>query len=220
MADHPRTAFISIGVFVFIALVVAAIMVRRFPIAAEGGRPWTDYPRGHVTSPSQARDNLVVEIKPGAYPPRALGLPAQRRPPSDSWLLDADSDRDRFRRIETVLTPEQAMREIAVRFLEMRSAIDRDRLALAQYEWNRSTRAAEIALLMRPANQERVEEEFLLGPWKELGAALAARDPAGVAIAFEATRNACLQCHVTRGRAFLNDHPVFEAVAPLPVTPQ
>ena len=112
------------------------------------------------------------------------------------------------------------MREIAVRFLEMRSAIDRDRLALAQYEWNRSTRAAEIALLMRPANQERVEEEFLLGPWKELGAALAARDPAGVAIAFEATRNACLQCHVTRGRAFLNDHPVFEAVAPLPVTPQ
>lgn len=198
-----------------LALLVAAIAVGRLPKtpSAAEARPWSTYFRGHTTVARYGEENLHPRVQAGSYPPRALGLSGQRVPPSSSWLLDADSDADRFRRLEAVLRPEQAMREIGIRFVELHDALFAGKVTLARYEWDRATHAAEVALLMRPANQERVEQMFLLGPWRELGAALESNDLPRAREAFVAAREACRFCHEVRGRAFLNTHPVFTATA-------
>ena len=84
--------------------------------------------RGH-----KPQDSLTNNLRPsplqGNYPPRALGLPAQSKPPSDSWLLDADSDRDRFRRLEVVLGGADIhMLEIGLRFTALHDQLTQNRI--------------------------------------------------------------------------------------------
>src|SRR6188768_3868269 len=92
------------------AIVVAAVIwrgVSAHPNVEADPRATVHLGRGQVQRGSLS-ENLHSrsveaansETARGSYPPRALGLTAQRMPPSNSWLLDADSDRDRFERIE------------------------------------------------------------------------------------------------------------------------
>jgi hypothetical protein len=163
--------------------------------------------------PAAATDHwsaAVAQVDPRPNSVQASGQPAGRRPSSDAWLLDAASDTDRFRRLEAVVRPEQAMHDIARRFTEIRYAIDSDNLALGRYAWEKATLASETAALMGSTNQQSVEDFFQRGPWRELGDALQVHDGRRADTAFEATRDACLACHESSGRAFLNAHPVFE----------
>lgn len=151
----------------------------------------------------------------GDYPPRALGLTAQRRPPSDSWLLDADSDRERFRRIEVALRGlDVHMAEIGVRFDVMHDAIERGNLRLASLEAEKSIETARIAMLKRPGFAGDAGLQYMgRRQWTELIAALESGDQARSRTAFAAVRESCMSCHAARGMGFINDSRIFDSTA-------
>lgn len=167
--------------------------------------------RGHKPKDSAA-ENLSLEPHPGNYPPRALGLASQTKPPSDSWLLDADSDHDRWRRLEVVVGGlDRSMWEIGLRFIALHDAIGVGDFALAEFEWDKVRRALEIAILERPRGQDIIEKGFLEGTWRSLKAAIETREPGKIRTGFGDARRSCMACHTTLNREFLNRGRVFQA---------
>lgn len=214
------------GYFLAAAVVVAAVVWRGFYTNPAGpdptGRPATDFARGH--KPSDALEkNLSTgsvatansETLIGSYPPRGLGLAAQRKPPSDSWLLDADSDRERFRRIEVALRGmEPHMVEIGLRFGVMHDAIRRGNFQLALLELERSVDTAEIGMLKRPGFVSGAGAAYLGVPeWQALRAALEAGNADEARSAFLKVRATCITCHSARNMGFINDSAVFDQTA-------
>ena len=211
------------GYFLGVALVVLAVIA--FGLLAntprqEDRRAASVYPRGHLPSTGlESNFDLAnvdrAEAVGGAYPPRALGLAVQRKPPSDSWLLDADSDRERFRRIEVVLRGlDVHMVEIGARFGVLHDAIDRGNLQLASLEADKTVETARIAMLKRPGFGSDEGLRFLgVAPWSALRKALADGDAARARTTFLQVRESCIACHTARGMSYLNDTALFESTA-------
>ena len=61
---------------------------------------------------------------------------------------------------------------------------------------------------------EAIEQQFLLGPGREVGSLFEVGDVARARTAFDVTREACLRCDEPRGRASLNGHRGATATAP------
>jgi hypothetical protein len=213
------------GYFVGVALVFVAVLlfglIANMP-RSDDRRAASNYPRGHVPSQGLASnfDLATVDRTASAsagvgYPPRALGLAIQRRPPSDSWLLDADSDRERFRRIEVALRGlDVHMVEIGARFGVMHDAIARGNLPLAALEADKTIETARIAMLKRPGFGGDEGLKYMGAPqWTALRQALRAGDAAQSQAAFEQVRQSCMACHAARGLGFINDSAVFEDTA-------
>lgn len=202
------------------ALILGAVTVLlvwagegRFPSPGDGERAWHVFHRGHKpASVEHTGDNLDIDVRPGTYPPRALGLSGQRKPASTSWLLDADSYRDRFERLEAVLGFDESMHQIGERFVAMHRAIRGSHAALALFEWQRASRAADVARLKRPPG-DPVERWLESGPWSQLGRALEAGDLARAKQHYEAVRSDCMQCHEATGHGFLRDDVVLTSTA-------
>lgn len=209
------------------AIVVIGVVIWRgletHPLVPDtSGRPATDFSRGHKPSDSLEKNLSTAPVQSvssesliGSYPPRGLGLAAQRKPPSNSWLLDADSDRERFRRIEAALRGlSPHMVEIGLRFGVMHDAIRRGNLQLALLELNRSVESAEIGMLKRPGFAAGAGAEFLgVAQWQALRAALESGNQESARSTFLAVRETCLACHAAGGQAFINDSAVFDATA-------
>jgi hypothetical protein len=157
----------------------------------------------------------AAESARGDYPPRAFGLAAQRKPPSDSWLLDADSDRERFRRIEVALRGlDIHMLEIGVRFGVMHDAIGRGNLPLATLEAEKSIESARIAMLKRPGFGGDEGLKYMgAAQWTALLDSLRSGDVARSQTAFLQVRQSCMACHASRDMGFLNDSALFESTA-------
>jgi hypothetical protein len=151
----------------------------------------------------------------GEYPPRAFGLAAQRKPPSDSWLLDADSDRERFRRVEVALRGlDVHMAEIGVRFGVMHDAIERGNLPLAALEADKTIESARIAMLKRPGFGGDEGLKYMGAPqWTLLKTSLESGDAARAQTAFLGVRQSCMACHAARGMAFINNSRLFDSTA-------
>lgn len=212
----------KIGNYLAVSLVIALIllwglMAHPFDPDYRQGAPVN---RGPAPAAGLAQNFDLQEIDRvqrarGDYPPRALGLTTQRRPPSDSWLLDADSDRERFRRIEVALRGlDVHMAEIGVRFDVMHDAIERGNLRLASLEAEKSIETARIAMLKRPGLTGDQGLQYMGRPeWTELIAALESGDQARSRTAFLAVRQTCMSCHAARGMGFINDSRVFDSTA-------
>lgn len=207
-----------LAVSVVIALILAwGLMAHPFdPDYQQGPR----VNRGPAPAAGLARNFDLQEIdrvqrERGDYPPRALGLTAQRRPPSDSWLLDADSDSERFRRIEVAMRGlDIHMAEIGVRFDVMHDAIERGNLRLASLEAEKSIETARIAMLKRPGLTGDQGLKYMGAPqWTELMAALESGDQARSRAAFAEVRQTCMSCHAARGMGFINDSRLFDSTA-------
>jgi hypothetical protein len=170
---------------------------------------------------SASVDAANSETARGSYPPRALGLAAQRKPPSDSWLLDADSDRERFRRIETVLRGlDVNMLEIGVRFDALHGAIDRGNFALAQHQAAKIVETARIGMLKRPGFGSDEGRKFLgAAQWTALDQALQAHDLERSRAAFQGVRNSCVACHTAQGLDHLNQSGLFDDTAQFSAAP-
>jgi hypothetical protein len=171
--------------------------------------------RGHRAEKGAATGfSLDVATTP-SYPPRGLGLPPQAKPPSDSWLLDADSNWDRFRRIEVVLRGADIhMFEIGIRFGELRDAVAHSEFDLAAHQIQRIVQAAEIATLKEPGWVEGRGIEYLGRPqWQALRAAVLARDGPASRNALLAVRRTCLACHAARNMEYLNRQELFVRTA-------
>ena len=210
------------GVAVVVAVVVWRGLEVNPPTPDTSGRPATDFSRGHKATDSLEKNLSVQSVSAassesliGSYPPRGLGLAAQRKPPSDSWLLDADSDRERFRRLEVVLRDmDPHMVEIGLRFGIMHDAIGRDNLKLALMELDRTVETAEIGLLKRPGFNAGAGAQYLGIPqWQALRAALESGDGAGARAAFLKVRETCISCHTAQGLDFINNSATFDTTA-------
>lgn len=211
------------GYFVGVALVFLAVigfgLLANMP-RTEDRRAASVYPRGHVPSNGLASNFDVAtidrsEIARGSYPPRALGLAVQRAPPSDSWLLAADGDRERFRRIEVALRGlDVHMVEIGARFGVMHDAIGRGNLQMASLEADKTIESARIAMLKRPGFSGDAGLKYMgAAQWTALTRALQSGDAAGSQAAFLAVRQSCMACHSARGMGFLNDSALFASTA-------
>ena len=148
--------------------------------------------------------------------PTALDL-QQSKPASKNWLRDADSDAERFRRIEINERGfAQAMADVGSRFGEFHHAVSVGGYALALYQWERIADAINAGLMRRPGRTRNAEGMFLNGPWKQMHTALSSGDRTRIATEFENARQACMACHVAEGKPFLNDGSVFRRTAALP----
>lgn len=211
----------KIGYYLAVCLVIGLILVwalMAHPFDNEGYEQGPPVNRGPAPA-AGLEQNFDTEAADksararGDYPPRALGLNAQRRPPSDSWLLDADSDTERFRRIEVAMRGlDVHMAEIGVRFGVMHDAIERGNYQLAQLELEKSIETARIAMLKRPGFAGDEGLRYLgQAQWTELRAALEAHDQARSRAAFAAVRESCMSCHTARGMGFINDSRLFDS---------
>ena len=157
-------------------------------------------------------DNLNVTPTEGAYPPRSQGLASQTKPFSDSWLLDAESDWDRFRRIEVLLRGADIhMLEIGLRFDRVHDAIQRGDMELAHYEMDKIVQAATFAILMQPGWQEGKGLDYLgRAEWLALSSAVNAKDQESAKRSYLGVRRVCMGCHTLKQMEFLNRQEVFE----------
>ena len=94
--------------------------------------------------------------------PKGIKVPPQQKPVSNAWLRDADSDADRFRKLEIYLRGfDQPMLEVGQRYLALYEAIKDRNWGLADYHWDKVKLAINGGLIKRPgrtANAERSEE--------------------------------------------------------------
>ena len=106
-----------------------------------------------------------------------LGL-KQTKPASNNWLLDADTDAERFRRLEMDASGyDKAMVEIGIRFEELNYAIKGENWAMAEYQIKKINDRLNSAAMKRPARTKSMEETFLeTKPWWGIAEAARTKD--------------------------------------------
>ncbi len=154
----------------------------------------------------------------GAGPrfPRAYKeLAQQTKPPSNNWLLDANDDAERFRRLQVLAGgTDGPMWEIGHRYEEIYVAIQRNNPEMGVYHWEKVRDRMNSAGMKRPARTAGLEGMFLdNGVWTAMHEALTSKDRARMERQFLATRQACMGCHVAERVGFLNDSSVFARTA-------
>ncbi|HBU28727.1 MAG: hypothetical protein A2X71_07250 [Thiobacillus sp. GWE1_62_9] len=145
-----------------------------------------------------------------ARAPMGLKLPAQKASPSNNWLQDADSDADRFKKLEIYLRGfDQPMLEVGERYQRLYDAIKDKNWELADYQWDKTKWAINTGLMKRPKRTQNAEGIFLDGIWKQMDQAIKAKDYKQMKKEFMVAREACMACHVAENVAFMNNRPLF-----------
>ncbi|MBI3047724.1 MAG: hypothetical protein HYY76_05375 [Acidobacteria bacterium] len=152
------------------------------------------------------------------FPTAYKELAQQAQPPSNNWLLDANDDTERFRRLQLVAGgTDIPMWEIAQRYEELYVAIQNNNWEMGVYHWEKVRDRMNTAGMKRPARTQNIERLFLdNGVWTSMHDALTSRDADRMRKQFLAVRQACMACHVAERVAFLNDSSVFARTAAFP----
>jgi cytochrome c1 len=154
-------------------------------------------------------------VKPTGNPPRFpkadKKLAEQTKPPSSNWLLDANDDAERFRRLQVVASgTDVPMWEIAHRYEELHRAIEKNNWEMGVYHLEKLRDRMNTAGMKRPARTQNIEGMFLEGgAYKNMHDALTSKDNARMRKEFLAMREVCLACHVAENVGFLNDSTTF-----------
>ena len=151
--------------------------------------------------------------------PNADGeLAKQIKPPSRKWLLDANDDAERMRRLELWGgAGDLEMQDIAHRLEELHSAIQKQNWDLGVYHLEKMRGRMVVAGIKRPTRTQNLEEVFLdSGVYKAMHDALNSKNPDQARIAFQNTRQACMACHAAEKLAFINDSAVFKRLESFP----
>ncbi len=136
--------------------------------------------------------------------------------PSKTWLSDAPTDQESFKRLERYLGGfGQRMREIGDRFEVLHDAVSRNKYELAAFQWKEIGTAMVSGYLTRPQFQANAEGMFLKDVSPEFKTALASGDKKKIDDTFETVRQTCMACHIAEKVAFINDHPLFRKTARL-----
>ena len=134
----------------------------------------------------------------------------QKKPPSANWLLDADTDAERFRRLQIQGGgTDQQMLEIGQRFLSTFNAIGDENWELADHHWGKLRDRFNVALMKRPNRTPNAEAIFLDNSWGQLSEALKSKDGARIRESFLAQRQACMACHLAEKMGFMNNQALF-----------
>lgn len=142
--------------------------------------------------------------------PKGLTLPDQTAPPSNRWLLDADTDVDRFKKLEIYLRGfDQPMMEVGERYQRLYDAIRDRNWELADYQWNKIRLTINTGLMKRPKRTQNAEDIFLDTAWPEMEAAIKSKDDGRIQAQFMVIRQTCMACHIAEQVPFMNDRPLF-----------
>jgi len=146
------------------------------------------------------------------FPKAYKELEKQTKPPSNNWLLDANDDTERFRRLQLVAGgTDIPMWEITYRYEELYVAIQKSNWEMGVYHWDKLRDRMNTAAMKRPARTQNIEGMFLdSGVWQSMRDALTSREPARMQEQFQIVRQICMACHVAEKVGFLNDSSVFK----------
>jgi hypothetical protein len=156
------------------------------------------------------------------FPKADPELLKQAKPPSRQWLLDANDDSERFRRIELWAgAGDLEMQDIAHRLQELHAAIQGEKWELAIYHLEKLRGRMIVATLKRPTRTQNMEAVFLdSGIYKTMHDALTSRKSEAARHAFQSVRQACMGCHAAEKIGFINDSAVFRQIESFaPTTP-
>ncbi len=142
--------------------------------------------------------------------PKGLQLPAQKLPPSNNWLQDADSDADRFKKLEIYLRGfDQPMLEVGHRYRGLYDAIKDKNPELAGYHWDKISLTINTGLMKRPKRTHSAELFFLDTIWTPMSETIKSKDFEKMQKQFMVVREACMACHIAEGVTFMNNQPLF-----------
>jgi hypothetical protein len=172
------------------------------------------------TAPAAAPTAPTAAAAPAAAPapkydtanmqhPKALKL-KQQKPISTNWLLDADDDSERFRRLQMYLAGSQVpMWDVSTRYQRIYEAIGDKNYELANYHWEKLIDRLNGALMKRP-NRTASAETYFLDPLNQMFRdVLKTKDDAKIKEAYGTVRASCMGCHAAEKMPFLNDQAVF-----------
>lgn len=174
-----------------------------------------------VTALAQVSVVPTTGIAP-RFPKADAELTKQTKPPSRQWLMDANDDSERFRRIELWGgAGDLEMQDIAHRLEELHAAIQKQNWDLGIYHLEKIRNRMTVAGMKRPTRTENMEAVFLdSGIYKSMHDALTSRNIEKARSAFRNTRQACMACHAAEKLGFINDSAVFRRVESFaPLTP-
>jgi hypothetical protein len=155
-----------------------------------------------------------ADVKPAGNPPRFpeadKKLAEQTKPPSSNWLLDANDDTERFRRLQIVASgTDIAMWEIAHRFKELHVAVARNNWEMGVYHFEKLRDRMNTAGMKRQARTHNIEAMFLKsGVYQDMHDALTSKDNGRMRTEFQRMRSVCMGCHSAENVRFLNDSAV------------
>jgi len=171
-----------------------------------------------ATSVALAQDVVQPASNAPHFPKAYKELQKQSKPPSNNWLLDANDDTERFRRLQVVASgTDIPMWEIAYRYEELYVAIQKNNWEMGAYHWEKLRDRLNTAAMKRPARTQNIEDMFLeSGTWKSMHDALTSKVPEKVRAQFQVVRQMCMACHVAEKVGFLNDSSVFKRTESFP----
>lgn len=146
------------------------------------------------------------------FPKAYKELAKQTKPPSNNWLLDANDDTERFRRLQVVMGgTDIPMWEIGYRYEELYVAIQKNNWEMGIYHWDKLRDRMNFSGMKRPARTQNIEGMFLeSGVWQSMRDALKSKSPERMRSEFQTVREVCMACHVAENLGFLNDSSVFK----------
>lgn len=163
--------------------------------------------------------SVVQNVNEPRFPKGIPGLAEgqKSKPPSEAWLRDADTDTERFRRLEILLAgTEMAMWEIGMRFDNMYDAVLAENWDYVRFNWDKIRARATSALMKRPKRTQNMELMLLDTNWKIVDDQLKSNDPVKIREAFQTARSLCIGCHIAEKMAFFNEHAVFKKTEKFP----
>ena len=163
----------------------------------------------------------VASILAGAFVAHAqTAAPAPAAPPakiSRDWLLDAESDTERFKRLQAYIRGYgQPMAEIGGRYLAVYQALDDRNYELAAYHWDKIAIAMRSGTMVSPARKANSDTMFLDTVFKPISDALKSNDAAKAWAGFAQGRQACIACHDAEKVSYFNNQPMFNKTAAAP----
>jgi hypothetical protein len=154
------------------------------------------------------------------FPKADSELAKQTKPASRKWLLDANDDAERMRRIELWAgAGDIEMQDIAHRLEELHSAIQTQNWDLGIYHLEKIRGRMIVAGIKRPTRTQNLEAVFLdSGVYQAMHEALSSKNPDQARAAFQNTRQACMACHVAEKLGFINASDVFRRIETFPAS--
>jgi hypothetical protein len=152
------------------------------------------------------------------FPKADSELAKQIKPASRKWLLDANDDAERMRRIELWAgAGDSEMQDIAHRLEELHGAIQTQNWDLGIYHLEKIRGRMIVAGMKRPTRTQNLEAVFLdSGVYQAMHDALTRKNPDQARAEFQNTRQACMACHAAERLEFINASGVFRRIETFP----
>jgi len=97
---------------------------------------------------------------------------------ANDWLLSADSDTERFERLQQQLRGfDQPMWEVGDRYSSLHAALERENYDLALYHWDKIGTTIENGIAKRPGRADSARALFLDSTFAEVRTGLEQRNP-------------------------------------------